>query len=79
MTWSGSRTSTAGREALLVVYLGLGSNVGDRRAHLAHALQRLDREWELTGISSVWETDPVGYRDQDRFLEAIKDAYINCC
>lgn len=53
------------------VYLGLGSNMGDRRAHLAWALRRLDQEYGLTGVSSVWETEPVGYRDQGRFLNLV--------
>lgn len=53
------------------VYLGLGSNVGDRRAHLAHALDRLDAAFGLTGVSGVYETDPVGYRDQPRFLNLV--------
>lgn len=53
------------------VYLGLGSNLGDRRAHLGHGLRRLDEMFGLTGVSSVWETDPVGYRDQPRFLNLV--------
>lgn len=54
-----------------IVYLGLGSNLGDRRGHLAHGLRRLDEVYGLTGISSVWETDPVGYQDQPRFLNLV--------
>lgn len=56
---------------MATVYLGLGSNLGDRRAHLAHGLRRLDEEYGLTGVSSVWETDPVGYEDQPRFLNLV--------
>lgn len=56
---------------MATVYLGLGSNLGDRREHLAQALRRLDRVYGLTGVSSVWETDPVGYRDQPRFLNLV--------
>lgn len=52
-------------------YLGLGSNVGDREAHLAHALGRLHQEDTLTGVSSVYETDPVGITDQPRFLNMV--------
>lgn len=52
-------------------YLGLGSNVGDREAHLAHALDRLRAEGRLTGVSSVYETDPVGYLDQGPFLNMV--------
>lgn len=53
------------------VYLGLGSNIGDRAAHLAFALRRLADAFSLTGVSSVWETDPVGYVDQGRFLNLV--------
>lgn len=53
---------------MATVYLGLGSNIGDRRGHLAHGLRRLDQELGVTRVSSVWETDPVGYEDQPRFL-----------
>lgn len=53
------------------VYLGLGSNLDDRRANLAYGLRRLDEAYELTGLSSVWETDPVGYEDQARFLNMV--------
>jgi 2-amino-4-hydroxy-6-hydroxymethyldihydropteridine diphosphokinase len=52
-------------------WLGLGSNVGDRAAHLAHALSRLSRATELTGVSSVYETDPVGFQDQGRFFNMV--------
>ncbi|MFO7893586.1 MAG: 2-amino-4-hydroxy-6-hydroxymethyldihydropteridine diphosphokinase [Longimicrobiales bacterium] len=53
------------------VYLGLGSNLDGRRGHLGHALRRLGEAFELTGVSSVWETDPVGYEDQGRFLNLV--------
>jgi 2-amino-4-hydroxy-6-hydroxymethyldihydropteridine diphosphokinase len=50
------------------VYLGLGSNVGDRQAHLDHAVARLSGAGAVTGLSAVHETDPVGYSEQPRFL-----------
>jgi 2-amino-4-hydroxy-6-hydroxymethyldihydropteridine diphosphokinase len=53
------------------VYLGLGSNVGDREAHLGHALEGLARAGRLTGVSSVYETEPVGYLDQPPFLNLV--------
>lgn len=40
-------------------YIGLGSNLGDRLAHLRRAVARLTREGALLG-SGVWETRPVG-------------------
>jgi 2-amino-4-hydroxy-6-hydroxymethyldihydropteridine diphosphokinase len=53
-------------------YLGLGSNVGDRRENLEAAVAALRREGvEVTGSSSVYETEPVGeVPDQREFLNA---------
>lgn len=55
-----------------VGYLGLGSNVGDRVAHLRAAIELLsDRGVEVEAVSSGWETEPVGeILDQPDFLNA---------
>jgi 2-amino-4-hydroxy-6-hydroxymethyldihydropteridine diphosphokinase len=52
--------------------LGLGSNVGDRRAHLQSAVDGLaGLGVEVLGASSVYDTDPVGeVLDQPSFLNA---------
>ena len=52
------------------VYIALGANLGDRRGNLERAVQRLaaDGEIEVLAVSSLRETDPVGYVDQPRFL-----------
>src|SRR5437764_12651992 len=55
------------------VYLALGSNLGDRRGNLAAALQRLREVVNIDRISSVYETEPVGYLDQPCFLNIV------CC
>ena len=54
----------------VVAYLGLGSNLGDRRAALAEALRLLDAEVavELAVCSSVYETEPWGVAEQPAFL-----------
>ena len=54
-------------------YLALGSNLGDRLAHLQMALDALaeDNRVDLVAISSVYETDPVGGPVQDDFLNAV--------
>ncbi|HXS48377.1 MAG TPA: 2-amino-4-hydroxy-6-hydroxymethyldihydropteridine diphosphokinase [Solirubrobacterales bacterium] len=53
-------------------YLGLGSNVGDRAAHLRAAIEMLgERGVEVEAVSSAYETDPVGeVLDQPDFLSA---------
>lgn len=52
-----------------VVYLGLGSNVGDREAQLQEALGKLEApDLRLQRVSSVYETEPIGLREQAWFL-----------
>jgi 2-amino-4-hydroxy-6-hydroxymethyldihydropteridine diphosphokinase len=54
------------------VYLGLGSNMGDRRANLRRALGLLAAAGVgVTRTSPVYETAPVGYGPQRKFLNAV--------
>jgi 2-amino-4-hydroxy-6-hydroxymethyldihydropteridine diphosphokinase len=57
---------------LRTAYLGLGSNVGDREAHLRAAIEMLGaRGVEVDAVSSAYETEPVGeVIDQPDFLNA---------
>jgi len=50
------------------VYLGLGSNLGDRQANLAEALRQLRAQVDVEAISPVYETEPAYVTDQPRFL-----------
>jgi 2-amino-4-hydroxy-6-hydroxymethyldihydropteridine diphosphokinase len=54
--------------------IALGSNLpssfGDRAANLQEALRRLEALGRVTAVSSFHDTDPVGYEDQPRFLNA---------
>jgi 2-amino-4-hydroxy-6-hydroxymethyldihydropteridine diphosphokinase len=54
----------------VLAYVGLGSNLGDREATIGQALDALRAEpgIEVVAVSSLRETDPVGYLDQPRFL-----------
>jgi 2-amino-4-hydroxy-6-hydroxymethyldihydropteridine diphosphokinase len=55
---------------MALAYIGLGSNLGDREATIRAALERLAASPEIAieAVSSLRETDPVGYVDQPRFL-----------
>ena len=53
------------------ILLGLGSNVGDRVRLLERALERLRQSIQLERISSIYETQPVGVRDQPWFLNLV--------
>jgi 2-amino-4-hydroxy-6-hydroxymethyldihydropteridine diphosphokinase len=53
------------------VYIGIGANLGDREATMRRALELLAGEGvEVVAVSTFRETDPVGYIDQPRFLNA---------
>lgn len=53
------------------VYLGLGSNLGDRRAHLRLALQALRRVGTGLTVSPLYETAPVGGPQQGPYLNCV--------
>jgi 2-amino-4-hydroxy-6-hydroxymethyldihydropteridine diphosphokinase len=57
------------------VYLGLGSNVGDRERMLQTAIDRLHSpELRIQRVSSVYETEPQGRRNQRWFLNLVAEA-----
>ncbi len=51
-----------------LVYLSLGSNVGDRAANLRAAIGRLGDLGEVMAVSSFYETEPVEFTAQPWFL-----------
>ena len=51
-----------------LVYLSLGSNVGDREAQLREALSRLSVAGRVAAVSSFYETEPVEFTEQPWFL-----------
>jgi 2-amino-4-hydroxy-6-hydroxymethyldihydropteridine diphosphokinase len=54
-----------------MVYLSLGSNVGDREAHLRDAQDRLNAVGRVTAVSSLYETEPVEVTQQPWFLNCV--------
>lgn len=61
---------SSGREAML--YLGLGSNLGDRSQNLIDAVRRLDGALGVhhDALSGFVETEPWGFESDDLFLNA---------
>ena len=58
-----------------IVYLGLGSNLGDRNANLADAITRLACDsLRILRTSSIWETAPRDVLDQPWFLNQVVEA-----
>jgi 2-amino-4-hydroxy-6-hydroxymethyldihydropteridine diphosphokinase len=58
---------------VITAYVALGSNLGDREAHLAHAVTALRATpgVEVEALSSVRETAPVGGPPQGAYLNAV--------
>ena len=58
---------------MAVVYIGLGSNVGNRNTYIEEALLHIVKECEASIIakSSIKETKPVDYEDQPDFLNQV--------
>jgi 2-amino-4-hydroxy-6-hydroxymethyldihydropteridine diphosphokinase len=54
-----------------IVYLSLGSNLGDRRANLQTAIERLKKMGEVQSVSGFYETEPVELRDQPWFVNCV--------
>jgi len=54
-----------------LVYLSLGSNVGDRIDKLRTAVMRIGGAGTIRAVSSFYETEPVEYRDQPWFVNCV--------
>jgi 2-amino-4-hydroxy-6-hydroxymethyldihydropteridine diphosphokinase len=56
----------------VLAYVGLGSNLGDREETIRRALELLAAAGDVrvVAVSRLRETDPVGYLDQPRFVNA---------
>lgn len=57
-----------------IVYLALGSNLGDRLANLKQAIAALTPQLDVKAKSQVYETPPWGYEDQPKFLNQVVKA-----
>lgn len=60
-----------GSESRKRVFLGLGSNVGDRLSFILRALEELERVGEVVKVSTVYESEPWGVLDQEPFLNCV--------
>ncbi|MEI8224038.1 MAG: dihydropteroate synthase [bacterium] len=53
------------------VYLSLGSNMGNRLGYIHEALRHLKQGMIVDQVSFLYQTDPVGFTDQDAFLNCV--------
>ena len=59
----------------MTVYLGLGSNMGNRQDNLDRALDFLSQRLRVEQVSPVYDTEPLGNIDQPRFLNLVCQVY----
>ncbi len=55
----------------MIIFLSLGTNLGDRLANLSHAIAALPPPVSVLRLSSIYETEPWGYHDQPAFLNQV--------
>ena len=60
---------------LVTVYLGLGSNMGNRQDNLDRALDLLSQRLRTGKVSSIYDTEPIGNVNQPRFLNLVCQVY----
>jgi 2-amino-4-hydroxy-6-hydroxymethyldihydropteridine diphosphokinase len=60
-----------GNRITQLVYLSLGSNLGDRAANLRAAISKLSELGTVTKVSSFYETEPMEFREQPWFLNCV--------
>jgi 2-amino-4-hydroxy-6-hydroxymethyldihydropteridine diphosphokinase len=63
-------SSTLTMTAAIALGSNLPSTFGDREANLREALRRMETLGRVTAVSSFHDTEPVGYTEQPRFLNA---------
>jgi len=54
-----------------IAYIGIGSNIGDKTANCQTAVECLAETGRIIGVSSFYYTEPVGYKEQEDFINAV--------
>jgi len=57
-----------------IIYIALGTNLGDRLANLRSAIESLAPDVHIIRESTIYETPPWGYTDQPAFLNMVIEA-----
>ncbi|MEJ2054632.1 MAG: 2-amino-4-hydroxy-6-hydroxymethyldihydropteridine diphosphokinase [Calditrichaceae bacterium] len=52
-------------------YVALGSNIGNREDYLRTALKELEKIGDVKKVSSIYESEPFGFKNQSNFLNAV--------
>ncbi len=55
----------------VIAYIGIGSNIGDKKANCLQAVDHLKETGSVTRVSSLYYTEPIGYKEQEDFINAV--------
>jgi 2-amino-4-hydroxy-6-hydroxymethyldihydropteridine diphosphokinase len=55
----------------VIAYIGLGSNIGDKKANCLKAVELLQQFARVVRVSSLYITEAVGYKEQEDFINAV--------
>ncbi len=71
--WDGRRETRHSDRKKVKLYLGLGSNQGDKRQNIEIAISLLNVELKTpyTAVSSLIETEPWGFESDEKFINAV--------
>jgi 2-amino-4-hydroxy-6-hydroxymethyldihydropteridine diphosphokinase len=58
-------------------FIGLGSNLGDRRSYLAAAVEGLRAAGDVVAVSPLYETEPVGGPEQGAYLNLVVELWTD--
>lgn len=58
-------------DSVVTAYIGIGTNLGDRRQNLIEAVHQLASFARIEAISSIYQTEPVGYKQQADFWNVV--------
>jgi dihydroneopterin aldolase/2-amino-4-hydroxy-6-hydroxymethyldihydropteridine diphosphokinase len=61
-----------------IAFIGIGSNVGDKTANCQTAIEYLAEAGRIIEVSSFYYTEPVGYKEQEDFINAAATLETNC-
>ncbi len=61
-----------------IAYIGIGSNIGDKTANCQTAVACLAEAGRIIGVSSFYYTEPVGYKEQEDFINAAAILETTC-
>jgi 2-amino-4-hydroxy-6-hydroxymethyldihydropteridine diphosphokinase len=55
----------------VTAYIGIGSNIGDKKANCLQGIALLAEACRVVGVSSLYYTEPIGYKEQEDFINAV--------